>query len=109
MFGSKDNEIVEMKTGPLNVYYVDCITEKRKKNNKYNAGHDIMVAIHSDANEAEFKKLFDEFIAENRDFQRWKFQLYLSKNGFYSFSTASYEIKYFHIKSFKSNNHHTII
>lgn len=89
MFGkSKDNEIVEMKTGQLNVYYVDCITEKRKKTNKLNASHDLMVTIHSDVAEADFRRLFDEFVTENGDFQRWKFQLYLSKKGYYSFSSV---------------------
>ena len=87
MFG-KDNEVVEIKTGPLNLFYVDCITEKRKKNHKLNAGHDVTVVIHCDAGEAEFKKLLEEFLAENKDFQRWKFQLYLSENGFYSFSST---------------------
>ncbi len=93
MFG-KDNEVVEIKNGPLNVFYVDCITEKRKKNHKLNAGHDVTIVIHCDAGEAEFKKLLEEFLAENKDFQRWKFQLYLSENGFYSFS-STYENQLF--------------
>lgn len=89
MFGkSNDNEIVEMKTGSLNTFYVDCITEKRKKTNKLNASHDIMVTIQSDASEEEFKQLYHDFITDNGEFQRWKFQLYLSKNGFYSFSSV---------------------
>jgi len=88
MFGkSQDNEIVETKTGSLNTFFVDCITEKRKNTNKLNAGHDLMFIIQSDASEEKFKELFDDFITENGEFQRWEFQIYLSKNGFYSFSS----------------------
>ncbi len=69
MFGkSEDNEIVEVKTGPLNTFYVDGITAKRKKTNEINQGHDIIVVIHTNATEEEFKRLLDDFIAENEDY-----------------------------------------
>ena len=65
MFGrSNDKEIAEIKTGSLNLFYVDRITEKRKKSNKISAGEDITVAVLTDASETEFRKLFDDFIAE---------------------------------------------
>lgn len=70
MFGkSKDDEIVEIKTGTLNVHYVDFITEKRKKTNEI-TGNDKFEVFFSDATEEEFKRLVDEFTAENKKF-RW--------------------------------------
>lgn len=97
MFGSKDNEIAEIKTGTLNTYYIDFVTEKRKNTNKYSPSHDFAFAIQSDASEEEFRRLLDEFNAENGlDFNRLKFLLYLSKNGFYSFSITQcdYRVPY---------------
>lgn len=90
MFGSKDNEIAEIKTGILNTYYLDFVTEKRNTNKP--SSHDFAFVIHSDASEEEFRRLLDEFNAENGlDFNRLKFLLYLSKNGFYCFSITQYD------------------
>jgi hypothetical protein len=86
MFGRGKNEIVEIKTGTLNAFYIDRISENRIKTNKINASEDIIIALLSDASESEFQNLFDEFLAQNEEFDRFKFQQYLSQNGFYSFT-----------------------
>lgn len=87
MFGrSKDEkgkEIAEIKMGALNLFYVDRISEKRKKTNKISASEDITVAILSDANKTEFRRILDDFLAENGDYDRLKFPLYVIENGYY--------------------------
>ncbi|MDI6644778.1 MAG: hypothetical protein QME14_06935 [Methanobacteriaceae archaeon] len=37
----------------------------------------------TDANEVEFRVIFDKFIAENQYYDRQKFPFYMSQNGFY--------------------------
>ena len=79
MFGkSKDMEIAEIKTGTLNVHYVDFITEKRKKTNK-TTGNDKFEVFFPDASEEEFKRLVDEFTTENEKFRWGDFLNYLAK------------------------------
>ncbi len=99
MFGNDDKKIVEIKTKPLNTYVVDCITEKREDTNKYSSGHDFTFKIQSDAVEEEFKRLLDEFIAENEDYYKdvymVKFSVYLSNNGFYCFCQNRYYNRFF--------------
>lgn len=91
MFGkSKDMEIVEIRTGTLNVHYFDFVTEKRKKTNKYNPGHDNFEVIFSDASEEEFRKLVDELAAEKEIFYRRDVEKILSKNGFFVFNIAAH-------------------
>jgi hypothetical protein len=76
MFGRGKNEFVEIKTGTLNAFYIDRISENRIKTNKINASEDIIIALLSDATESEFQNLFDEFVAQNEEFDRFKFQKY---------------------------------
>lgn len=87
MFGRSkdkgDKEIAEIKTGPLNLFYVDRVTVKREKTNKISATEDITVAVVTDASEVEFRQIFNDFIAENGDYDRVKFPLSVIKNGFY--------------------------
>jgi hypothetical protein len=78
-----DNEVSEIITGPLNLFYVDRISNKRKNTNKISAKVDITVAVVTDANEEEFRQMFNDFIAENGDYDRLQFPLSVIKNGFY--------------------------
>jgi hypothetical protein len=63
MFGRSkdkgDKEIAEIKTGPLNLFYVDRVTVKREKTNKISATEDITVAVVTDASEVEFRERKD--------------------------------------------------
>jgi hypothetical protein len=86
MFGRGNDEVVEIKTGILNAFYIDLISQNRLKTNKINASADVIIAMFSDANKTEFQDLFDEFMAQNEEFDRFKFQKHLSQNGFYSFT-----------------------
>lgn len=87
MFGRSkdkgDKEIAEIKTGPLNLFYVDRVTVKRQKTNKISATEDVTVIVVTDANETEFRQLFDDFIAKNGDYDRKQFPLFVIENGFY--------------------------
>jgi len=86
MFGrvkdEKDNEIAEIKMGALNLFYVARITEKFKRTGKISR-EDITTAHLTDASEVEFKKILEDFIAENGDYDRAKFPFYVAKNGYY--------------------------
>lgn len=57
MFGrSKDKkgkEIAEIKMGALNLFYVDRISEKRKKTHKISVSEDITVTILTDASKTD--------------------------------------------------------
>jgi hypothetical protein len=86
MLGRGNNEVVEIKTGTLNAFYIDCISQHRLKTNQINASADVIIALFSDASETEFQALFDGFMAQNQEFDRFKFQKHLSQNGFYSFT-----------------------
>lgn len=95
MFGkSKDMEIAEIKTGTLKVHYVDFITEKRKKTNEI-TGNDKFEVFFSDASEEEFKRLVDEFAAENKKFQWGEFLNLLAKNDYYCYYVSQYYSKRF--------------
>ncbi len=79
----KNKEIAEIKTGSLNLYYIDQISEKRRESNKVSSPDDLTIAILTDAKEEEFRMIFDKFIAENQYYDLQKFPFYMSKNGFY--------------------------
>ena len=87
IFGKSKKEsgkkIAEIKTGSLNLYYIDQVSEKRKKSNKISSGDDLTIALLTDANREEFRVIFDKFIAENQYYDQRKFPFYMSKNGFY--------------------------
>lgn len=86
MFGRGNNEVLKIKTGNLNAFYIDQISQNRLKTNKINSSADVIIALLSDASETEFQDLFEEFMAINDEFDRFKFQQHLSHNGFYSFT-----------------------
>lgn len=86
MFGKgkkEDSKIAQIKMGSLNMFYVDRISQKRSESNKKSAKEDITVPVISDASEEEFRNIFDEFIAENGDYDRVKFPLFVIENGYY--------------------------
>lgn len=80
-----------MKTGTLNLFYIDQISPNRIRTNKINSSTDITIALLSDASETEFLDLFEEFMAQNEEFDRFKFQKHLSHNGFYSFTFKQWQ------------------
>ena len=86
MFGRGNDEVLKIKTGNLNAFYIDQISQNRLKTNKINSSADVIIALLSDASETEFQGLFEEFMAINDEFDRFKFQKHLSQNGFYSFT-----------------------
>ncbi|NYB51447.1 MAG: hypothetical protein HVN35_02620 [Methanobacteriaceae archaeon] len=75
-----DNGTFEIKTGTLNTFFIDKISEKRKKTNKISR-EDHTAAILSDASETEFRRILDEYLAEGGDLD--KFQFYVITKGYY--------------------------
>jgi hypothetical protein len=91
MFGKGNNEVADMKTGTLNLFYIDQISQNRLRTNKINSSTDITIVLLSDATPTQFQDLFAEFMALNEEFNRLKFQKHLSQNGFYSFTLNQWQ------------------